>query len=119
MKIVYLTVFKNDTDNKDLLMVNDFWDQVGNNRKWRIWKDLGHSEESPLKAKANSLVQDLEHRRILVSSLPHQLRWGRNTKGNIILKKAKQIDSDKQIGTYGLQHVKLRCHSIFDSHHTA
>ena len=45
-----LEALKNDTNNKSLFMVNDFWDQVRNNRKWRICKDLGHNEESPLKA---------------------------------------------------------------------
>lgn len=44
------TILKNDTDNKGLLMVSDFWDKVRNNDKWRIWKDLGHNEDSPLKA---------------------------------------------------------------------
>lgn len=72
-------------------MVNDFWDQVRNNGRWRIWKDLGHSQESPLKGQAYSLSQDLEHRRILVSSLPDQLRWGKKTEGNFNLKEAKQV----------------------------
>jgi len=72
-------------------MVNDFWDQVRNNGKWRIWNDLGHSEESPLKALLDSLGQDLEHMKILVSSLHDQVRWGKNTKGNFNLKEAKQV----------------------------
>jgi len=86
-----LETLKNDTKNKGLLMVNDFWDQVRNNGRWRIWKDLGHSQESPLKGQAYSLSQDLEHRRILVSSLPDQLRWGKKTEGNFNLKEAKQV----------------------------
>ena len=45
-----LTTLKNDIDNKGLRMVSDFWDHVRNNGKWRIWKDLGYKEESPLKA---------------------------------------------------------------------
>jgi len=71
-------------------MVSDFWDQVRNNGKWRIWKDLGHSEDSPLKAQADSLAWDLEQRKILVS-LSNQLRWGRNSEGNFNLKEAKRI----------------------------
>lgn len=81
-----LAALKNDTDNKCLLMVKDFWDQDRNNGKWRPWKHLNYSEESPLKAQTDSLTQDLEHRRILVSSLPDQLRWGKKTKGNFNLK---------------------------------
>lgn len=72
-------------------MVSDLWNQVRNNSKWRIWRDLGHSEESPLKAHAYSLARDLEQRKILVSSLSDQLKWGRNTEGNFSLKEAKQL----------------------------
>ena len=85
-----LTALKNDSDNKGLCMVSDFWDQVRNNGKWRIWKDLGYNEESPLKAQAGSLALALEQRKILVSSSSDQLRWGRNTKGKFNLKEAKQ-----------------------------
>lgn len=83
-----LVALNNDTDNKGLLMIKYFWDQERNNVKWRAWKDLGHNEESHLRAQADSLTQDLEHRRILVSSLPDQLRW-ENTEGNFNLKEAK------------------------------
>jgi len=72
-------------------MVSELWDQVGNNSKWRIWRDLGHNEESPLKAHAYSLAWDLEQRKILVSSLWDQLKWGRDTEGNFSLKEAKQV----------------------------
>ena len=72
-------------------MVSDFWDQVRNNVKWRIWKDLGYKEEIPLKAQADSLAMDLEQRKILVSSSSDQLRWGRNIEGNFNLKEAKRI----------------------------
>lgn len=68
-------------------MVKDFWNQERNNEKWRTWKDLGHNEESPLRAQADSLTQELEHRRVPVSSLPDQLRWRKNTEG----KEAKQV----------------------------
>eukprot|EP00253_Pinus_taeda_P015992 PITA_15992 len=72
-------------------MVSDFWDQVRNNCKWRIWKDMGYSEESPLKAQIVSLALDLEQRKILVSYLSDQLRWGRNTEGNFNLKEVKRV----------------------------
>lgn len=55
-------------------MVSDFWDQVRDNGKWKMWKNLGYSEESPLKAQADSLALDLEKRKILVSSSSDQLR---------------------------------------------
>ena len=84
-----LTALKNDTDNKGLLMVSDLWDQVRNNGKWIIWKDLGYHEESPLKAQAVSLALDLEQKKILVSPSSNQLRWGRNTEGNFNFKEAK------------------------------
>lgn len=86
-----LAALKNDIDNKGLVMVSDFWDQVRNNGKWRIWKDLGQSEDSPLKSQADSLAQDLEQRKILVSYLSNQLIWGRNTEGNFNLEEAKRI----------------------------
>ena len=86
-----LTDLKNETNNKGLCMVNGFWEQVRNYGKWKIWKDLGYREESPLKAQANSLAMVLEQRKILVSSSSDQLRWGRNTEGNFNLKEAKQI----------------------------
>lgn len=70
-------------------MVKDFWDQERNNGKWRNWKDLGHSDESPLKVQAKALTQDLEHRRILVSSSLDKLRWGKNTEANFNIKEAK------------------------------
>ena len=70
-------------------MLRDFWDQERNNGKWRNWKDLGHSDESPLKAQADTLTQDIEHRRILVSSSLDQLRWGNNPEGDFKLKEAK------------------------------
>jgi len=37
-------------------MVKDFWDPDRNNGKWRNWKDLGYSNESPLKAQAKALT---------------------------------------------------------------
>ena len=86
-----LIALKNDTDNKGLLMVSDFWNQVKNKGKWRIRKDLGHREDSPLKAHVDSLSRDLEERNILMSSLSDQLIWVRNTEGKFILKEAKRI----------------------------
>ena len=86
-----LAALKNDTDNKGVLMVSNFWDQGRNNGKWRIWGDLGHSEESPLKAQTDSLAQDSAQRKILVSSLSDQIRWGRNTEGKFSLKEAKRV----------------------------
>ena len=84
-----LSALKNDTDNKGLLMVRDFWDQVRDNGKWKMWKNLGYNEERPLKAQADSLALDLEKRKILVSSSSDQLRWGQNTEGRFNLKEAK------------------------------
>ena len=72
-------------------MVSDFWDQVRDNGKWRVWEDLGYSEESPLKAQADSLALDLEQRKIFVSSSSDQLRWGQNTEGTFNLKEAKRM----------------------------
>lgn len=70
-------------------MVKDFLDQERNNGKWRKWKDLGHNNESPLKAQVVVLAEGLNHRRTLISSFPDQLRWGKNTEGNFNLKEAK------------------------------
>eukprot|EP00253_Pinus_taeda_P023753 PITA_23753 len=66
-----------------MFLVKDFWDQGRNNGKWRNCKDLGYSDESSLKAKADALTQDLEHRRVLVSSSPDQFIWGKNIEGFI------------------------------------
>lgn len=72
-------------------MVSDFWDQKRNNVKWIIWKDLGYSEESTLKAETGSLGLDMEQREILASSSYDQLKWGRKTKRKFNLKEAKQM----------------------------
>lgn len=85
---------KNDKDNKGMVMLKDFWDQERNNGKWREWKDLGYSDENQLKTKAEALTQELEHRRIRVSSSKDQLRWGKDTEGNLNLKEAKQKSQD-------------------------
>ena len=55
-----LTSLKNDTNKKGFIMISDFWDQVRNNGKWRIWKDLGYREDNPLKDQVDSLAMDLE-----------------------------------------------------------
>ena len=55
---------KDDTDNKGLLRVSDFWDQTIYKDKWRTWKNLGYSEETPLKAQAEALAVILEQRNI-------------------------------------------------------
>ena len=73
-----------------MVLVKDFCDQGRNNGKWREWKDLGYSDENQLKTKVEALTQELEHRRILVSSSTDQLRWGKNIEGNFNLKEAKQ-----------------------------
>ena len=62
--------------------------------KWREQKDLGYSDENHLKTKAEALTQELEHRRILVSSSTDQLIWGKNTEGNFNLKEAKCMSLD-------------------------
>lgn len=81
---------KTDTDSKDLFLVQDFWDHGSNNGKWRKWKDLYYSNESPLKDMVDALTMYLEQRRILVLSQPDQLRWGKNNEGNFNLKEAKE-----------------------------
>lgn len=43
-----------------------------------------------MKAMTEVLAKDLEQRRILVSSLPDQLRWGNNNEGNYNRKEAEQ-----------------------------
>ena len=43
-----------------------------------------------MKAMAEALIMDLNHKRILVSSSHDQLRWGKNNEGNFNLKEAKQ-----------------------------
>jgi len=67
-------------------MVKDFWDQDRDTRKWRNCKDVGHSDESPLKVLEIAITQELEHRSIHVSSLADQLKCGNNTEGNFNLK---------------------------------
>jgi len=59
-----------------------------------MWKDFGYSEESPLKAQADSLALGLEKTNILVSSSSDQLRWGRNTEATFNLKEAKCMALD-------------------------
>lgn len=86
-----LAALKRDNECKGFLVVKDFWNQESNNVKWRKWRDLGYNDESPLRGKPEDLSQDLEHRQILVSSLPDQLRWGKNNEGNFNLKEEKQI----------------------------
>ena len=84
-----LVALKSDTNRKNMALVKDFWDQGRNKGKWRKWKDLGYSDENPLKTKAEALNQDLEDRRILVPSSPDQLRWGKNKEEKFNLKEAK------------------------------
>eukprot|EP00253_Pinus_taeda_P033643 PITA_33643 len=86
-----LDILKNDTDNKGLLRVSDFWDQTRGNGKWRTWRDLVYNEETPLKAQAEALAVSLEQRKILTSTSSDQLRWGSNSEGNFNLKEAKII----------------------------
>eukprot|EP00253_Pinus_taeda_P008423 PITA_08423 len=62
-----------------------------NKGKWRIWNKLVYSDETPLKAQAESLAEVLEQRNILTSTSDDQLRWGRNIEGNFNLKEAKRI----------------------------
>eukprot|EP00253_Pinus_taeda_P003217 PITA_03217 len=82
---------KNDTDKKGLLRVSDLWDQERSKGKWRIWKNLVHSDDSPLKAHAEALTTILEQRKILTLADSNQLRWGKSNEGNFNLKEAKLI----------------------------
>lgn len=82
---------KNEIDNKGLLKVKDFWDQERSDGKWRKWKNLVYRDDSPLKSRAEALTAILEQRKILISTSPDQLRWGKNNEGNFNLKEAKQI----------------------------
>ena len=72
-----------------MVLVKECWDQKRNNGKLRMLKDLGYNVENSLKIKAEALTQDLEHRRIWVSSSLDQLRWDKNIEGNFNLKEAK------------------------------
>eukprot|EP00253_Pinus_taeda_P003861 PITA_03861 len=63
-----------ETDAKGLIKVKDFWDQTNNAGKWRQWRNLGLSNDNPLKDKANVILQELDRRKILVSEGNDQLR---------------------------------------------
>ena len=84
-----LAALKRDTDNKRLSLVKYFWDHGSDKEKERKWKDLSYNEESSLKAMEEVLAMDLESRRILVSSSPDQLRWGKNNEGKYNFEEAK------------------------------
>ena len=86
-----LDILKDDTVNKGLKKVSDFWDNTRNNDKWRTWKVPVYNEETPLKTQAEALATILEKRKILISTFVDQLIWGRNSEGNHNLKEAKEI----------------------------
>eukprot|EP00253_Pinus_taeda_P035229 PITA_35229 len=67
------------------------WAKEKSYRKWRIWKNLVYSDDSPLKSQAEALKVMLEQRKILKSTSSDQLIWGKNNEGDFNLKEAKQI----------------------------
>eukprot|EP00253_Pinus_taeda_P003033 PITA_03033 len=86
-----LDILREETVNKGIKKVSEFWDKTKNIGDWRILKIPINSEESPLKTQAETLAKILEKRKILISSSPDQLRWGRSSEGNFNLKEAKQV----------------------------
>jgi len=57
-----LNIIKDDTLNKGLKRVCDFWYQSREERKWRIWRVPEYNVETPLKAQAKVLEKILEKR---------------------------------------------------------
>jgi len=80
---------KRETNIIGLSHVKYFWDQNNNASKWRKWRNMIYREDSPLKTKAETLMQILEQRKILVIGGHDQLRWGNNNEGTFNLKEAK------------------------------
>eukprot|EP00253_Pinus_taeda_P024695 PITA_24695 len=70
---------------------NSSWAKDKKKGKWRVWKNLIYSEDSPLKTQAEALTAILEQRKILISTSSDQLRWGKNNQGNFNLKEDKRI----------------------------
>eukprot|EP00253_Pinus_taeda_P035878 PITA_35878 len=82
---------KAEIDTQKLTKVKDFWDQNNSSGKWRNWRKLDLRNDSPLKAKAERLMEMLDHRKILFSRGHDQLRWGNNNEGTYNLKEAKLL----------------------------
>ena len=80
-----------DAINTGLKKVSDYWDQSGENCKWRIWKLREYNEATPLKTQAKSLEIIVEKRQILSSTSDDLLRQGRNNEGVFNLKEDKRI----------------------------
>eukprot|EP00253_Pinus_taeda_P002599 PITA_02599 len=86
-----LDILREETVNKGLKKVSNFWDKIRNGDKCRTWKVPINNEEHPLKTQAKSLAKILEKRKILISTSTYQLRWGRSSEGNFNLKEAKEV----------------------------
>ena len=67
---------KEDTDSKGLSKVKGFWVQTNSIEKWRTWRNFEFRDESPLKAKAKTLKNMLEQRKILKSREKDQAKMG-------------------------------------------
>ena len=50
-----LTDLKEDTNTKGLSKVKDFWDETNSIGKWRTWRNFDFRDDSPLKAKVETL----------------------------------------------------------------
>jgi len=81
---------KNDTDTKGLLRVKYFWDETNSEAKWRT----KYRDDSPLKAKADALIEILEQRKILISANHDQFRRGNNNEGTFKLEEVKRLALD-------------------------
>lgn len=57
-----LASIQGDTINKGLIRVSDYWNQLRNNTKWRIWKHQVYNEMNTLKAQAKALEDIMEKR---------------------------------------------------------
>eukprot|EP00253_Pinus_taeda_P027356 PITA_27356 len=82
---------KHETNTQGLTRVKDFWDDIHNTGKWRIWKNIDCRNDRILKTKAEALGKMLEQRMILVLGGQDQLRWGNNNEGIFNIKEAKSI----------------------------
>eukprot|EP00253_Pinus_taeda_P017157 PITA_17157 len=86
-----LEEIKVEADTKGLSKVKDFWDQTNSIDKWRTWRNFSFRDDNPLKAKAETLMRELDQRKILVSRGHDQLRWDNNNEGTFHLKEVKLI----------------------------
>eukprot|EP00253_Pinus_taeda_P034910 PITA_34910 len=89
--LAYKEVLSDFAMASGLSKVKDFWDQTNSLGKWRTWRNFNFMDDSPLKAKAETLIKILDQRNILLSEGKDQLRWGNNNERTFSLKEAKLI----------------------------